>query len=126
MVPPSYRDPDEAALLQIGYRGQVELAGHHVGRSAPIRAEAARIDRTEVAEIPRRVIAGEGIAVGLAQVGVVVAEVEREDALGDAEADVPGGVALVGNASRERRAAAEATARERDLRAVERVARSKV
>src|SRR5262249_59050465 len=42
----------------------------------------------------------------LVVVRVVVPQVEREHALGDADADVPGGVAVVGNAVRIRRGAA--------------------
>ena len=44
------------------------------------------------------VIAGEGVAVALVQVGVVVAQVEREHLPGEAEADVPGVVVFVRDA----------------------------
>src|SRR5262245_66378519 len=70
-------------------------------------------------------IAGDGVAITLVEIGVGVAEVEREHTPGDAESDVPGGVAHIGNAVREGRAAAEAT-RNDDLGAIERIARPKI
>src|SRR5262245_66058190 len=82
------------------YRRQVELAGRDESRAAPAGAEPSRIDPAEVPREPCRVVAGEGVAVTLAVVRVVVPQVEREHALGDADADVPGGVAVVGNAVR--------------------------
>src|SRR5262249_55775527 len=117
------RAPDRAdiGLLQIGHGRQVELAGRDEGRAAPAGADPARIDRGEIAREPCRVVAGEGVAVALVQVGVVVPEVEREHALGDADADVPSGIAAVGNAVRIRRGAAGHDA---GLGAVEVIARA--
>src|SRR5262249_29499519 len=69
-------------------------------------AEPSRIDPGEVAREPCHVVAGEGVAITLAVVRVVVPQVEREHALGDADADVQGGVAVVGNAVRIRLGAA--------------------
>src|SRR5262245_55627317 len=112
------RSLTETGLFQVRHRRQVELAGHHEGGAAPVGAEAARIDRAEAARELGGVIAGERVAVGLAQVGLVVAEVEGEHALGDADAQVPLSVALVGNAVRERQGASGNA----DLRAVEGVA----
>ena len=94
-------DRVDVDLFQVGHRRQVELAGDDEGRAAPARAEPTRVDRGDAVREPRVLVAGEGVAVALVQVGIVVAEVEREHALGDADADVPGGVALVGNAVRE-------------------------
>src|SRR5258708_34720203 len=55
-------------------------------------------------------IAGEGVAITLAQIGVDVAQINRKHLPGPAEADVPGGVALVGNATGERSGAVERVA----------------
>src|SRR5215510_12474821 len=97
-------------LLQVGNGGQVELAGHNEDLAAPVGAEPEQIDRGEAAVEPRGVVTGEGVAVTLVQAGVVVAEVQREHALGETEADVPGGVAGIGNAVGERRDAGPAGA----------------
>src|SRR4030088_1350700 len=104
-------------LLQVSQRGQVDLAGGDEGGAAPVGANPTRIDRGDVAQRRRGVVAGKGIAVALAEVGIVVAEIKREHALGDADTEVPSGVARVGNAVRERRRAG----RSGDLRAVETV-----
>jgi|SRR6516164_9736516 len=85
-------------LLQISHGRQVELARRDESGAAPGGAEPTQIDPGEVAREPRRVVAGEGVAVTLVVVRVVVPQVEREHALGDADADVPGSVAVVGNA----------------------------
>src|SRR5215212_5045385 len=86
-------DHVDVDLFQIGHRRQVELAGDDEGRAAPARAEAARVDRSDGVREAGVLVTGEGVAVALVQVGIVVAEVEREHALGNADADVPGGVA---------------------------------
>src|SRR5215471_15740226 len=111
-------------LLEVGDRGEVELARHDEACAAPDRAKAAGIDGGDIPELARGVVAGEGVAVTLVQIGVVIPEVEREYALSDAEADVPSGVARIGNAVRERGAASERATSESDLSAVEIVARS--
>ena len=49
-----------------------------------------------------REVAGEGVAVTLGQVGVGVAEVQREHLVGEADADVPGVVVGIVDAVRER------------------------
>ena len=54
----------------------------------------------------RGVIAGESVAIGLAQVGVGVAQVKREHLPGPADASAPGGVAGVRDAGGERGAGA--------------------
>src|SRR5690349_2204013 len=71
-------------LLQAGQRCVDRELGDE-GRAAPVGRRATRIDRR--AEHARgRMVAGEGVAVTLVQVGVVIAEVEREDLVGQAEA----------------------------------------
>src|SRR5262245_18457371 len=117
---PPPADRTYIALFQIGHRCQVSPDGHNEGGAAPTRAEATRIDQGEVTDEACGIVAGEGVAVTLVHVGVEVTEVEREYGLGDRDADVPGGVALVGDAVREPRGAA----RHADLGAVERVARA--
>src|SRR5215831_10565155 len=109
-------------LFQIGRGRQIELAGHDEAGAAPIGAEPTRIDRGEARGEGRRVVARERVAVALVHVGVVIAEVEREHAFGDGEADVPRGVAAVRNAIRIRLRAGGSV----DLRAVEVVARAEV
>src|SRR5262249_57100140 len=96
--PPPAADRADIGLLQIGYRRQVELAGRDESRAAPAGADPTRIDAGEVPREPGRVVAREGVAVTLVVVRVVVPQVEREHALGDADADIPGGVAVVANA----------------------------
>ena len=93
-------------LLQISRGRQIELARRDESSAAPVGAEPTRINAGEVAREPCRVVAGESVAVTLAVVSVVVPQVEREHVLGDADADVPGGVAVVGNAVRIWRGAA--------------------
>src|SRR5262249_42577462 len=82
-------------LFQVGHGRQIELAGRDESSAAPVGAEPTRINAGEVAREPRRVVAGESVAVTLAVVRVVVPKVEREHALGDADADVPGGVVRI-------------------------------
>src|SRR5262249_60476637 len=94
------REGPNMELLKIGHRRQVELAGRNESGAAPGGAEPTRINPGEFAREPCRVVAREGVAVTFAVVRVVVPQVEREHALGDADADVPGGVAVVGNAIR--------------------------
>ena len=62
----------DIGLLQIGHGRQVELAGRDESCAAPAGAEPSRIDPGEVAREPGRVVAGEGVAITLAVVRVVV------------------------------------------------------
>src|SRR5262249_23602671 len=117
---PPPADRADIGLLEIGYRRQVELAGRDESGAAPAGAEPSRIDPAEVPREPCRMVAREGVAVSFAVVRVVVPQVEREHALGDADADIPGGVAVVRNAVRIRRGAAGSG----DLGAVEVIART--
>ena len=71
-------------------------------KAAPhqLEADAAAIDRRElpIVEPSRSRIAGEGIAVTLAQIRVVVAQIEGEHLPGETKTDVPGVVVRVGDA----------------------------
>ena len=118
--PPADRVEPTLGLLQARRRRQIEGALHDDPLVAPVRAETEGIDGREVAGEGRGVIAGKGVAIALVQVGVVVTDIEREHAPGDAETDIPGGVARVGNAVRERRGAS----RNADLGAEEGIAGS--
>ena len=60
-----------------------------IGRAAPFRAYTARIGSGDVVAADAAVIAGEGVAIALVQVGVVVTQVEREGLVGEAEAGIP-------------------------------------
>src|SRR5262245_46941088 len=77
-------------LLNVGVERQVSRQFRHESRAAPLRANAARIDSGERAVECRSVIASEGVAVGLTQVGVDIAQVEREHLVGEPWTDVPG------------------------------------
>jgi hypothetical protein len=109
------------ASPEIGHGCQVELAGRNEGRAAPIGAEPAGVGRGEARRERGRVVARQRVAVTLVQVSVRVTQVEGEYALGDADADIPGGVAAIGNAVRIRPGAAW----DADLRAIEVVGRAK-
>src|SRR5262249_31545193 len=87
----------------------------------PIGAPPPRINRGEVTREPCRVVTRERVAVALVQVAVVVAEIEREHALGDGETDIPGGIAAIRNAVGIRRGTARNGA---GLGAVEVIARA--
>ena len=92
------RSPEEN-LLQVGDRGQVSRELDDAGCAAPIRAERSRagagIDRgyEARARVGGAVIAGEGVTIALREVRVGVAQIEREDLVGKADADIPGVVA---------------------------------
>src|SRR5262249_37473134 len=118
---PPPADRADSGLLQIGCGRQIELAGYDERRAAPIGAEPSRINRGEVTREPCRVVTRERVAVALVQVAVVVAEVGGEHARGEGEADVPGGIARVGNAVGKRRGTAGTGA---GLGAVEVIARA--
>src|SRR6195256_1631424 len=100
-APPSPRKND---LLQAGHRGQVSRELDDAGCAAPIRAERSRagagIDRgyEARARVGGAVIAGEGVTIALREVRVGVAQIEREDLVGKADADIPGVVAGLRNA----------------------------
>jgi hypothetical protein len=42
----------DIGLLQVGHGREIEFAGRHEGRAAPVRAEPTRIDRIEVTREP--------------------------------------------------------------------------
>src|SRR5262249_3613892 len=89
----------EAILLdaaQIGGEGQLG----DEGCIAPIGGQPSRV---QVGDAPwvkcRGVIADKHVALGLRQIRIVVAQVERKRLVGEAYADVPGPVALVRHAT---------------------------
>src|SRR5205823_13026954 len=86
-------------LLQVGHRGQVSRQLDDAGGAAPVGTEAARIDRGDEGrvEVGGGVVAGESVARCLRQAGVGVAHVQREHLVGEADTDVPGVVARLGN-----------------------------
>src|SRR3979490_3465474 len=99
----------ENDLLQVGHRGQVSRELDDASRAAPVRT------------CPQRIVPGNGggsdlsiestredAAITLRQVGVGVAQVQREHLVGKADADVPGIVISVMDAVREHRGAVEA------------------
>src|SRR3954469_216825 len=73
--------------------------------AAPVRPDAA-VDRRLEAGLEGQLVAGERVAIALAQVGAVVAQIEREHRLGEGDTDVPVGVALVRDTVREKAEAA--------------------
>src|SRR6267154_6627344 len=96
---------DRKILLQVADRGQVGRELDDAGRAAPVGFEAERVDRGNAAcrRDLRGVVAGEGVAGTLGEVGVGVAQVQREDLVGEADADVPGVVAGLRNTGSEGR-----------------------
>src|SRR5216683_2394319 len=101
LPPPWSREND---LLQVGHRGQVSRELGNAGCATPVRTERSRavagIDRgyEARARVGGAVIAGEGVAIALREVRVGVAQIEREDLVGKADADIPGVVAGLRNA----------------------------
>src|SRR5262245_43541865 len=85
----SHRPPGKVSsgiLLDVRQNRQVKLGSDDEGRAAPVRlARTAAASRTTK-------IAGEREALLLGGVGVVVAEVNREHALGESGTHVPGPV----------------------------------
>ena len=72
-----------------------------IGRAAPIGGKAAGVKRRHRARaVGRGIIAGEDVTLGLGQVGVVVAQVERKGLVGPAKAGVPVPVARIGDTAR--------------------------
>src|SRR5712675_2385970 len=99
----------ENDLLQVGHRGQVGRELDDASRAAPVRT------------CPQRIVPGNGggsdlsiestredAAITLRQVGVGVAQVQREHLVGKANADVPGVVISIMDAIREHRGTVEA------------------
>ena len=90
----------EMSLLQVGQRGQVSRQLDDAGRAAPVANRrppgliAVRI--VGPVEVGGREVGGEGVTGALRQVGVGVADVQREHLVGEADADVPGVVARLG------------------------------
>src|SRR5215472_1581315 len=93
MRPPAIASGEERSLFQV-VLGQINRELCNERRTAPVRAKSARIDRREGAVKPRILGARERIAVALVQIGVEVAQVERELLPGKCNANVPVGVAL--------------------------------
>src|SRR5262245_31715247 len=89
-------------LLQV-ILGEVDRELGDECRAAPVGPGATWVDRRNIAEACRGVIAREGVAIALIQVRIIVAQVKRELLPGKRHANVPGGVALVGDAARESR-----------------------
>src|SRR5258708_37247355 len=96
---------DRKILLEVADRGQVGRELDDAGRAAPVGFEAERVDRGNAAcrGDLGGVVAGEGVAGTLGEVGVGVAQVQREDLVGEADADVPGVVAGLRNTGSEGR-----------------------
>src|ERR1700704_5566335 len=92
--------PRKNDLLQAGHRGQVSRELDDAGCAAPIRAKPTGIDRGYEARagVGGAVIAGEGVTIALREVRVGVAQIERENLVGKADADIPGVVAGLRNA----------------------------
>src|SRR6516165_7092987 len=111
--PPTQRAADRSAALrcrslrisslQVGNCREVGRELGHAHRAAPVGAEAAGVDRRDVgwAEAGGAVVAGEGVAIALRQIRVVVTQIQREDLVGEADADVPGVIAWLGDTVRE-------------------------
>jgi hypothetical protein len=117
--PPAASVCEFSRLLQVGSEVHRSREFRDEGRAAPVGAEARRILHRDIGRRERRVLrAGEHVALRLGQVRVVVAQVEREHLIGDADAGVPVGIAGVLDAELERIA--------RDRGAVEGVAGAKV
>src|SRR5262249_29830819 len=95
--------PDGNAELFQVILGEVNRELGDEGRAAPLGTYAGGVDRRERAVEPGGVIAREGVAIALVQVGVVVAQVERELLPREGNAKIPRGIAFVRNAIRERR-----------------------
>ena len=89
----------QASLLEAAEVGREGQLGD-IGGTAPVGAKATRILRrdTRWAEC-RALIAGEHVTLRLGQIGVVVAQVEREGLVGEAEAGIPVPIAGVLKAS---------------------------
>src|SRR5579863_5176754 len=100
--------------LQVGHRRQVGRELDDAGGAAPVGAGSARIDRRacDACGIER---AGERAAIALRQIRVGVTNVEGEDLVSEADADVPGIIAGVRNAIGETRNAIESIRRAEPL-----------
>src|SRR3974390_2386557 len=100
--PAAYLRFAQAILLdaaQIGGEGQLR----DKRRAAPIGGQSTRVQVGDAPSVEcRSVIAGKDVALGLGEIGVVVAQIKRKRLIGEAYAGVPGPVALVGNPARER------------------------
>src|SRR5262249_5654193 len=85
---------ESASLFQV-VLGQVDRELGDEGRAAPVGALAKRVDRRDVRASRRGVVAGKGVAIALVQVGIVVAQIERELLPGKSKANVPSGVVFI-------------------------------
>ena len=81
--------------------GQINRKLGDEGCAAPVGAKSAGIDRGEGAVEPGVLGARERVAVAFIEIGVKVAQIERELLPRKPEADVPIGIALIRNAARE-------------------------
>src|SRR5215831_14510567 len=91
-------------LLQVRDGRQVKRELGDAGGTAPVGAETAGVDRREAAAEPSGVVAGEGVAITLREIGVVVAQIKREHLVGEAKTYVPSVVARLRNTKRKRSA----------------------
>src|SRR4051794_32273761 len=66
-------------LLDVGVDRQVGREPGDEAATAPIGTETTRIDWGDAGRAGRRVVAGEGVAVALAEVGVDVAQIDCEN-----------------------------------------------
>src|SRR3974390_1515597 len=105
------------ALLQVAHCSQVGREPGDTGGAAPVRACPAGIDRRNKGRSGSIESAGESVAIALRQVGVGVAKIERERLVSEANTNIPGIVAGVGNAAAE--------IAQRAVDAVERIRRAK-
>src|SRR5438105_4754115 len=90
------RDADatmSSARIQAGQR-RVEAELGNESRAAPIRHQTGRIDRRDGTRPTEcgSVVAGEDVAIGLRQVGVVITQVKLDRLIADGETYVPGPV----------------------------------
>src|SRR5215472_6740489 len=101
MRPPAIASGEERSLFQV-VLGQINRELCNESRAAPVRAKSARIDRCEGAVEPSILSARKRVTIALVQIGVIVAQVERELLPGEGEAGIPVRVALVGHAANQR------------------------
>src|SRR5262252_5584675 len=92
---PSGEDRTGKELFQVVLSQVNREIGDERG-AAPPGARASWINR-RASDAARGVVAGKGVAIALAQVSIEVAQVKRELLPRKCDANVPGGVALVGD-----------------------------
>ena len=90
-------------LFERAQRGGDRKLGDE-GGAAPVGAKTTGILRGHIARRERRsLVAGEDVALRLGQVGIVIAQIQREHLPGKGEAGVPIQIARVGDTSGKRR-----------------------